>query len=226
MKLGDTIPAFSATTNLGKIDNFHDWIGESWAILFSHPADFTPVCTTELARAAQLAHEFQVRNVKMIALSCDSAESHRQWIEDIVAYAKDPNVTNKGDGFPFPIIADEDRKLAVELGMLDPAEKDSKGMPVTARAVFIIDPLKKLRALILYPATSGRNFDEILRVIDSMQLSDRMPIATPEGWKNTKDACMVQPSVPTPKAEELFGKVNIVEMPSGKPYIRQVNLDK
>ncbi|VDN23625.1 unnamed protein product [Cylicostephanus goldi] len=132
MKLGDTIPAFSATTNLGKIDNFHDWIGESWAILFSHPADFTPVCTTELARAAQLAHEFQARNVKMIALSY---------------------------GFPFPIIADEDRKLAVELGMLDPSEKDGKGVPVTARAVFIVDPHKKIRALILYPATTGRNFE-------------------------------------------------------------------
>ncbi|EYC18472.1 hypothetical protein Y032_0027g1535 [Ancylostoma ceylanicum] len=226
MKLGDTIPAFSAITNLGKIDNFHEWIGESWAILFSHPADFTPVCTTELARAAQLAEKFQERNVQMIALSCDSPESHRGWISDIVAYAKDPNITSKrkfalgfvqqianfrrkerdrgadtlvvrcpirgsgksrligfpqclcpadpqprcsrqldtlfkGDGFPFEIIADQDRKLAVELGMLDPAEKDSKGMPLTARAVFIIDPSKKLRAHILYPATTGRNFEYV-----------------------------------------------------------------
>ncbi|KAL6739826.1 hypothetical protein Aduo_013234 [Ancylostoma duodenale] len=159
MKLGDTIPAFSAITNLGKIDNFHEWIGESWAILFSHPADFTPVCTTELARAAELAEKFHERNVQMIALSCDSPESHRGWINDIVAYAEDPNVTS--DGFPFEIIADEDRKLAVELGMLDPAEKDSKGMPLTARAVFIIDPSKKLRAQILYPATTGRNFEYV-----------------------------------------------------------------
>ncbi|WKY03718.1 hypothetical protein Q1695_005015 [Nippostrongylus brasiliensis] len=223
MKLGDTFPAFSAQTNLGKIDNFHEWMGNSWAILFSHPADYTPVCTTELARAALLAEKFHDRNVQMIALSCDSAESHRGWINDIVAYANSPVLTS--DGFPFEIIADENRELAVALGMLDPSEKDSNGMPLTARAVFIIDPKKQLRAQILYPASTGRNFDEILRVIDSIQLSERMPVATPEGWKNVSDKCMVQPSVSTAKAEEILGKVDTIPLPSGKSYLRTAKLD-
>uniref|UniRef100_A0A7I4YP85 Thioredoxin domain-containing protein n=1 Tax=Haemonchus contortus TaxID=6289 RepID=A0A7I4YP85_HAECO len=223
MKLGETFPAFSATTNLGKIENFHEWMGDnSWALLFSHPADYTPVCTTELARAAQLAEQFHDRNVQMIALSCDSAESHRGWINDIVAYANSPVI--KSESFPFEIIADEDRSLATALGMLDPAEKDSKGMPLTARAVFIIDPKKQLRAQILYPATTGRNFDEILRIIDSMQLADRLPVATPEGWKGLAQSCMVQPNVPADKANEIFGKVNTMSLPSGKSYLRKVDL--
>ncbi|KAK5971446.1 Thioredoxin-dependent peroxidase [Trichostrongylus colubriformis] len=167
MKLGETFPAFSATTNLGKIENFHEWMGNSWAILFSHPADYTPVCTTELARAAQLAEQFRDRNVQMIALSCDSAESHRGWISDIVAYANSPIITS--DGFPFEIIADEDRSLATALGMLDPAEKDSNGMPLTARAVFIIDPKKQLRAHILYPATTGRNFEYVFALMITIE---------------------------------------------------------
>lgn len=128
------------------------------------------------------------------------------------------------ENFPFEIIADEERELATALGMLDPAEKDSNGMPLTARAVFIVDPKKQLRAQILYPATTGRNFDEILRVIDSIQLSERMPVATPEGWKSVSEACMVQPSVGASKAEELFGKVDTLPLPSGKPYLRKVNL--
>ncbi|VDM64536.1 unnamed protein product [Angiostrongylus costaricensis] len=281
MKLGDTFPAFSAVTNLGKIEDFHDWMGNrwdcacyylkistaillasflsdsgvyilsvslplqwsfSWAILFSHPADFTPVCTTELARAVQLAEKFEERQVQMIALSCDSAESHRSWIRDILAYAEVPHITI--NNFPFEIIADEDRRLATELGMLDPAEKDSAGIPLTARAVFIIDPKKKLRAQILYPATTGRNFDEILRIIDSLQLTDRMPVshcfplrslleflqdyicevATPEGWNSAKEACMVQPSVSMSEAEELFEEVDTVPLPSGKPYLRRVHI--
>ncbi|KAJ1348996.1 C-terminal domain of 1-Cys peroxiredoxin [Parelaphostrongylus tenuis] len=222
MKLGDTFPAFSAVTNLGKIYNFHDWMGDSWAILFSHPADFTPVCTTELARAVQMAGEFNKRQVKMIALSCDSVESHRNWIRDILTYSEVPGLTT--DDFPFEIIADEDRKLAIELEMLDPAEKNSAGMALTARAVFIIDPTKKLRAQILYPATTGRDFNEILRVIDSLQLTGRLPVATPEGWKNVKDACMVEPNVAMSKAEALFGEVDTVPLPSGKPYLRRVHI--
>uniref|UniRef100_A0A0K0DNX6 Thioredoxin domain-containing protein n=1 Tax=Angiostrongylus cantonensis TaxID=6313 RepID=A0A0K0DNX6_ANGCA len=225
MKLGDTFPTFSAVTNLGKIKDFHDWIGNSWVILFSHPADFTPVCTTELARAVQLAEKFEERQVQMIALSCDSAESHRSWIRDILAYAEyDKCFSCSVNNFPFEIIADENRRLATELGMLDPKEKDSAGIPLTARAVFIIDPEKKLRAQILYPATTGRNFDEILRVIDSLQLTDRMPVATPEGWNSAKEACMVQPSVSMSEAEELFAEVDTVPLPSGKPYLRRVQI--
>lgn len=128
----------------------------SWGILFSHPADFTPVCTTELARVLKLMPEFEKRNVKVIALSCDSVESHKSWINDIKMYGQ-----CMSDTFPYPIIADEDRKLATKLNMIDPDEKDSDGVPLTARAVFIIDPKKKMRLSILYPATTGRNFEYV-----------------------------------------------------------------
>ncbi|KJH44771.1 antioxidant, AhpC/TSA family [Dictyocaulus viviparus] len=223
MKLGDKFPAFKAKTNIGIIEDFHEWMGDSWAILFSHPADFTPVCTTELARAVQLAERFNERGVRMIALSCDSPESHQRWISDIIAYADVPHIAP--ENFPFEIIADEDRKLATELGMLDPAEKDGAGIPLTARAVFIIDPKKQLRAQILYPATTGRNFEEILRVVDSLQLTDRLPVATPEGWNSENETCMVQPSVPTSEAEKCFGRVDTVPMPSGKSYLRKVHIN-
>ncbi|PAV70215.1 hypothetical protein WR25_18558 isoform A [Diploscapter pachys] len=199
--------------------------------MFSHPADFTPVCTTELSRAAQLADEcvililqsnswafrFASRHVKMIALSCDSAEAHRGWIPDIRSYARIE--THKE--FPFEIITDSDRKLAKRLDMIDPDELDSAGLPLTARAVFFIDPTKKLRAQILYPATTGRDFHEILRVIDSLQLTAKMPVATPEGWR-VGDECMVQPWLPAGDAEQRFGKNSIrtVDLPSGRPYLR------
>lgn len=154
MNIGDQFPNFEANTTHGKI-NFYDWIGaNSWAILFSHPADYTPVCTTELARVADLVPEFQKRGVKPIALSCDSVESHNGWIKDIKEYGK-INI----DPFPYPIIDDEMRELAVKLNMLDKDEIGSAGLPLTCRAVFIIDQLKKLRASLLYPATSGRNFE-------------------------------------------------------------------
>ncbi|KAG1654497.1 Peroxiredoxin-6 [Nymphon striatum] len=148
--LGEVFPDFEAETTHGKI-KFHNWLENSWAILFSHPADYTPVCTTELSRAACLAPEFQKRGVKMIALSCDSVESHHGWIEDVKTYSDSE--------FPYPIIADEERKLAVQFKMLDPAERDAKGLPLTCRAVFIIGPDKKLKLSILYPATTGRNFE-------------------------------------------------------------------
>lgn len=142
----------------------------SWAILFSHPADFTPVCTTELARVAQLYGEFEKRKTRLIALSCDSADTHRKWIPDIIAYCRDYSQTSEcgkccpkeGDevaSFPYPIIADEDRALATQLGMLDPDERDAAGIPLSARAVFIIDPSRHLKLSILYPATTGRNFE-------------------------------------------------------------------
>nr|XP_012134780.1 PREDICTED: peroxiredoxin-6 isoform X3 [Megachile rotundata] len=175
--LGETFPNFVADTQIGQI-NFHDWLGDSWGILFSHPNDFTPVCTTELARVLKLMPEFKELGVKVIALSCNSVDSHCKWIEDIKAFA---DVTDKE--FPYPIIEDETRKLATLLGMLDPAEVDSNGIPLTARAVFIIDPAKKMRLSILYPATTGRSFDEILRVIKSLQLTEKHKVATPVEWK-------------------------------------------
>ncbi|KAF7272448.1 hypothetical protein GWI33_014747 [Rhynchophorus ferrugineus] len=150
--LGETFPNFFVKTTFGDM-HLHDFFKDSWGVFFSHPADFTPVCTTELARVVQLMDEFTKRNCKVIALSCDSKESHLNWEKDIKMYA------GKDGPFPYPIIADENRDIAVELQMIDPDEKDSKGLPLAARAVFIIDPNKKMRLSILYPATTGRNFE-------------------------------------------------------------------
>lgn len=213
--LGDIFPDFTAETQAGSI-RFHDWLGDSWGILFSHPNDFTPVCTTELARAAKLMPEFKKLGVKIIALSCNSVESHRKWIEDIKAYGE---LTE--EEFPYPIIEDESRKLATSLGMLDPAELDSRGIPVTARAVFIIDPNKKMRLSILYPATTGRNFDEILRVVESLLLTEKHKVATPVDWKKGEDV-MIQPTVPDSEAKQLYDNIKTITLPSSKTYLRIV----
>ncbi|XP_005996270.1 peroxiredoxin-6 [Latimeria chalumnae] len=214
--LGDVFPNFEAETTTGKI-TFHHFLGDSWGILFSHPRDYTPVCTTELGQAAKQAAEFEKRNVKMIALSIDSIEDHLGWSKDINVYNGDA----AGSKLPFPIIADKERKLAVQLGMLDPDEKDKDGMPLTARCVFIIGPDKKLKLSILYPATTGRNFDEILRAIDSLQLTANKKVATPVNWK-PGDSCMVLPSVPESEAAMLFpgGVYTKDDLPSGKKYLR------
>ncbi|XP_065202112.1 peroxiredoxin-6-like [Planococcus citri] len=211
--LGEVFPDFEADTTVGPI-KFHDWLGDGWGILFSHPSDYTPVCTTELARVANLIPEFAKRNVKVVALSCDSVESHQGWINDIKSFGG-----IIGDGFPYPIIADEKRDLAVKLGMLDPAEKDSKGLPLTCRAVFVINPDKKLALSILYPATTGRNFDEILRIIDSLQLTAVKKVATPVDWKNGSE-CMILPTLSEDEAQKNFARYSSVKVPSGKNYIR------
>ncbi|CAK9798348.1 Prdx6 [Anthophora plagiata] len=213
--LGETFPNFVAETQMGPI-NFHDWLGDSWGILFSHPNDFTPVCTTELARVLKLMPEFEKLRVKVIALSCNSVDSHRKWIEDIKAYAE---MTD--EEFPYPIIEDEARKLATLLGMLDPAEIDSNGIPMTARAVFIIDPAKKMRLSILYPATTGRNFDEILRVIESLQLTENYKVATPVDWK-VREHVMIQPTVSDDEAKTMCNDIKTVTLPSGKTYLRVI----
>lgn len=215
VNLGDVFPNFTADASggAGSID-FHKWLGDSWGILFSHPADYTPVCTTELSRAADMAPEFAKRGVKMIALSCDDVTSHDGWIEDI------KGVREKKEDFPYPIIADPKRELAVKFGMLDPEEKDKAGLPLTARCVFIIGPDKKLKLSILYPATTGRNFDELLRVIDSLQLTATKKVATPANWKSGED-CMVLPSVKPEDLAATFPKgVTIKEVASGKQYLR------
>ncbi|KAL9988920.1 hypothetical protein ACROYT_G003415 [Oculina patagonica] len=212
VNLGDIFPDFTVDTSQGKI-HFHEFINDSWAILFSHPADYTPVCTTELGRAAKLVPEFTKRGVKLIALSCNGVESHKGWITDIKDYSK-------LDEFPYPIIADEGRDLAVKLGMIDPDERDAQGLPLTARAVFIIGPDKKLKLSILYPATTGRNFDEILRVVDSLQLTATKKVATPADWQ-AGQPCMVLPTVKPEELDELFPKgVTVKDMPSGKGYMR------
>jgi len=194
-------------------------------VLFSHPKDYTPVCTTELGRVAQLKPEFEKRGIKLIALSCDSVEDHNGWAKDISDYA--------GCGkLPYPIIADPTRELSIQFGMLDPDEKDGSGMPLSCRAfscnlshmnclqVFVIDSTKKLKLSILYPATTGRNFDEILRAIDSLKLTVEQKVATPVDWKHG-DKCMVIPSITTADAKKIFPKgVEIRAVPSGKEYLR------
>ncbi|KAK2835801.1 hypothetical protein Q5P01_016285 [Channa striata] len=197
--LGDEFPNFEADTTIGRI-KFHDFLGSSWGILFSHPKDFTPVCTTELARAARISDEFKKRGVKMIALSIDSVEDHRNWSKDVMAFNSEAE-----SPLPFPIIADDKRELAIKLGMLDPDEKDKDGMPLTARCVFVIGPDKKMKLSILYPATTGRNFDELLRVIDSLQLTAQQKVATPVDWK-PGDKVMVVPSISEAEAAALFPK--------------------
>lgn len=202
LRLGDKAPNFQAPTTQGDID-FHDWIGDKWAVLYSHPADFTPVCTTEIGRTANLAAEFDKRNTKPIVISVDDVESHKRWITDV-------NETQNAD-VQFPIIGDADKKVAELYDMIHPNADET----ATVRAVFIIDPQKKIRATITYPPSTGRNFDEILRVIDSLQLTDSYSVATPADWKDGEDV-VVSPSIPTDEAKKKFPK-GVDEL---KPYLR------
>ncbi|KAK3814916.1 MAG: thioredoxin-like protein [Benniella sp.] len=208
LRLGTVAPDFKAETTQGSI-SFHEFIGNSWAILFSHPADFTPVCTTELGVVARLQPQFDERNVKVIGLSANDLESHGRWIDDI-------NEVNNVQ-LKFPIIADADRKISTLYDMLDYQDitnLDSKGIPFTVRSVFIIDPKKTIRLILTYPASTGRNFDEILRVVDSLQLGDKNRITTPANWKNG-DKVIVHPSVTNEEAATLFPGFETV-----KPYLR------
>ncbi len=202
LRLGDTAPDFEADTTQGRI-RFHDWIGEGWAILFSHPKDFTPVCTTELGYVGKLVPEFTKRGVKVIGLSVDPVSLHAGWVKDIeeTQHAK----------VAFPIIADPERKVANLYGMMHPSHDEV----YTVRTVFVIDPKRKIRLMITYPQTTGRNFDEILRVVDSLQLTDKYQVATPVNWKQGEDVIIV-PSVSDDDAKKKF--------PLGwkalKPYLR------
>lgn len=181
IRLGDTAPDFEQDSSEGTI-KFHEWLGDSWGVLFSHPADYTPVCTTELGFTAKLKDEFAKRNVKAIALSVDDAESHKGWINDI-------NET-QGCEVNFPIIADQDRKVSELYGFIHPNASDT----LTVRSLVIIDPNKKVRLIITYPASTGRNFHEVLRVIDSLQLTDNHKVATPANWQDGDDVVIV-PSI-------------------------------
>ncbi|MED5414770.1 MAG: peroxiredoxin [Candidatus Latescibacterota bacterium] len=202
VRLGDEAPDFTAETTEGKI-SFHDWIGDGWAILFSHPADFTPVCTTELGTVAKMKPEFDKRNVKAIGLSVDPVDSHRGWIKDI-------NET-QGTTVNFPIVADPDREIANLYDMIHPNALDN----LTVRSVFIIGADKKVKLTLTYPASTGRNFDEILRVIDSLQLTANHKVATPANWQDGDD-CIVVPALSDDEAKELFPKGFKAE----KPYLR------
>ncbi|MBV8603012.1 MAG: peroxiredoxin [Candidatus Eremiobacteraeota bacterium] len=200
-RLGDTAPDFEADSTQGKI-RFHDWIGDSWAILFSHPKDFTPVCTTELGYVGKLMPEFQKRNVKVAGLSIDAVDSHAGWVKDIEE-TQNAKVT-------YPIIADPDRKVANLYGMMHPSHDEV----FTVRTVFVIDPKKKIRLMITYPQTCGRNFDEILRVIDSLQLTDKHSVATPVNWKHGEDV-IITPAVSNEDAQKKFPGFKTI-----KPYLR------
>jgi alkyl hydroperoxide reductase subunit AhpC len=202
LRLGDIAPDFTAETTEGPI-SFHDWIGDSWAVLFSHPKDFTPVCTTELGYVAKCKPDFDKRGVKVIGLSVDATDSHKRWAEDIKE--------TQGTALNFPVIADPDHKIAELYDMIHPEISDV----FTVRSVFVIGPDKKIKLMITYPASTGRNFDEILRVIDSLQLTAKYSVATPVNWKDGEDVIIV-PSLSDEAAREKF--------PDGwrapKPYLR------
>ena len=203
LRLGDTAPDFEQDSSIGRI-RFHEWLGDSWGVLFSHPADFTPVCTTELGYTAKLKEEFAKRNVKVLALSVDPVDSHVKWIDDI-------NET-QGCAVDFPIVADADRKVSTLYDMIHP----NASATATVRAVFIIDPAKKIRLTLTYPASTGRNFNEILRVIDSLQLTDSHSVATPVNWQEGDDVIIV----PSLQDEEIIKQ----KFPKGykavRPYLR------
>lgn len=202
LQLGDIVPDFTQDSSEGTI-NFYEWAGDSWVVLFSHPADYTPVCTTELGEVAKLKGEFEQRNAKVIALSVDDSESHKGWIGDIEE--------TQGTGVNYPILADSDRKVSELYGMIHPKADPT----VTVRTVFVIDPERKLRLTITYPPSTGRNFLEILRVLDSLQLTDNYKVATPVNWKDG-DECVVSPKIPTEDAKKQFPK-GVREL---KPYLR------
>ncbi|HPF47618.1 MAG: peroxiredoxin [Alphaproteobacteria bacterium] len=202
LHIGDTAPNFKIDTTKGEID-FHEWAGNSWVFFFSHPADFTPVCTTEMGRTSQLADKFAALNTKSLGLSTDTVEEHLKWVADV-------NDTQNTD-LQFPIVADPDLKIAMLYDMIHPGESSTAAV----RSVFIIDPNKKLRLTMTYPMSIGRNFDEILRVIEALQLSDKNRIATPADWKRG-DKVIIPPSISNEEAEKIF--------PQGwdeiRPYLR------
>jgi alkyl hydroperoxide reductase subunit AhpC len=202
LQLGDNAPDFTQDSTNGPIQ-FHEWIGDSWAVLFSHPKDFTPVCTTELGRVAKLKPEFDRRNVKVIGLSVDALTNHDVWASDIEE--------TQGVALNFPLIADVDRKVSDLYGMIHPNADNT----MTVRSVYVIGPDKKLKLTLTYPASTGRNFAEILRVIDSLQLTAKYKVATPVDWKNGED-CIIVPTVTNDEAERLFDK-GFTQI---KPYLR------
>ena len=208
LQLGDKAPDFKAETTQGPIQ-FHDWIGNGWAVLFSHPKDFTPVCTTELGAVAKLKPKFEKRNVKVIGLSVDSVSDHRRWAGDIEE--------TQGKALNFPLIGDPERKISDLYDMIHPNANDT----LTVRSVFVIGPDKKIKLMITYPASTGRNFDEILRVIDSLQLTAKHQVATPVNWKHGEDVIIV-PSLSDDDARKKFPK----GWKALKPYLRIVKQPK
>ena len=214
LKINEVAPNFTAITTHGKID-FHEWIGESWVILFSHPKDFTPVCTTELGYMASIENEFTKRNCKLIGLSIDSVEDHNLWKKDIEEV--------QGTSVNYPLIADENLNIAKLYNMLPADEEPGKSRTAmtnaTVRSIFLIDTEKKIRMMLTYPMTTGRNFEEILRVLDSVQLTSKHKVATPANWKKN-DKVIIVPALSDDEAKNTFGKFEKI-----KPYLRFTKLD-
>lgn len=209
LTINDQFPNLNGETQDTTNFDLYEYLGDSWGVIFMHPGDYTPVCTTELGEAASKKTNFDARNVKMCGFSCNSAESHRGWVEDIKAAT--------GQQVDFPMFCDPDREKSVELGILDETNKDAKGLPMTVRSVFILKPDKTIALMLTYPATCGRNFDEILRCLDSLQLTSGESVATPANWKKGDDVIVNFPLTDA-DADEKFGKdgYRVVNLPSEK----------
>lgn len=222
LRLGNIVPDFAADTTHGPMPSFLKWKGDSWAILFSHPADFTPVCTTEIGRLALKYDELAAMDCKVATLSVDPVKSHTEWLEDVVAHCE-----NKIE-VKFPILADPDRKISVAYGMIDPGNLDEQSLPLTIRAVFIINPENKLMLSLNYPACVGRNTDEIVRCVQALQLSYNKSIATPANWPHNhesigmKGSVFLLPTVSTEDAAKYFPNHKTCAVPSGKEYLRLI----
>lgn len=216
--IGSKFPNFQVDTSVGQIDLYKYFEGK-WGIMFSHPADFTPVCATELATVASLQDEWAKRNTRVIGFSCDTVEHHQAWAKDIGSLPQ-----AKGHELNFPIIADPKRVIAAQLGMLDPTDIDKAGLPLPVRSVFVTDPNRAIKLILTYPASTGRNFNEIIRALDSLQLKAG-GLATPVNWKQGGEA-VILPSVSTEQAKEKFGagNVRVQELPSGKTYLRYAKI--
>ncbi|CAL9069548.1 1-Cys peroxiredoxin-like [Musa acuminata AAA Group] len=212
LTIGDTVADLELETTQGKIW-IHDYVGDGYCIVFSHPADFTPVCTTELGMMAKYAPEFEKRGVKLLGLSCDDVESHKEWIKDVEAYTPGSLVT-------YPIAADPKREVIKQLNMVDPDEEDASGNQLPSRALHVVGPDKKVKLSMLYPASTGRNMDEVLRVVDSLQKAAKHKVATPVNWK-PGDPVVISPSVSNEEAKQMFPQgFETTDLPSKKEYLR------
>ncbi|XP_047946193.1 1-Cys peroxiredoxin PER1 [Salvia hispanica] len=217
LTIGDTLPNLQVETTHGPI-KLHDYVGNSFTIIFSHPGDFTPVCTTELGAMAAYSNKFSELGVKLLGLSADDVESHNAWIKDIEAYCNGCKVT-------YPIAADPDRRIIKELNMVDPDEKDSSGNQVPSRALHIVGPDKRIKLSFLYPASTGRNMEEVVRVVESLQRAAKHKIATPANWKKG-EAVVISPSVSNEEANKMFPQgYKTADLPSNKGYLRFTNVD-
>ncbi|CAN0855144.1 1-Cys peroxiredoxin [Linum grandiflorum] len=217
LTIGDTLPNLEVESTHGVI-KLHDFVTNSWTILFSHPGDFTPVCTTELGKMAAYAPEFEKKGVKLLGLSCDDVLSHVEWIKDVEAFTPGSKVT-------YPIISDPKREVIKQLNMVDPDEKDPSGNNVPSRALHIVGPDKKIKLSFLYPASTGRNMEEVMRVVESLQRASKHKIATPADWK-PGDAVVISPSVSNEEADKMFPQgYKTADLPSNKGYLRFTHVD-